>query len=137
MKEEEKLSMIHRVLVLSLVAFLMPACGDSHDAAAEDTIDVLEEMAAAMQGISSADDAAAAVKTLEGLGEKMVAIQKRAKALGKTTPEQAEELAEKFGQRGIDAMKQIQMALMNLEQYPEVNTAFTAATSGAVKSGAK
>lgn len=120
--------MSNRVLALCLAAFLLPACGDSHESAMDDSLDLMEEMADIVEDIKTSDDAKAAAEKLRELGEEYQELAKRMQELGDPTKEQRAELDEKYGPRAKEIQQRLMAAMMNLQQkYPEAAQALGAA----------
>lgn len=123
--------MLYRVLVACLIGLLAAGCGDSHESAMDDSLDLLEEMAVILEGIGSADDVEAASQKITKLGDEFAAIQERMDDLGKATEEQNKEFAVKFQNRMMEVMTRVQKAAEKTAKYPEIEKAFSAAMSRA------
>ena len=116
--------MRYRVLILTLAAFLVPACGDSHESAQEESMDVMDEMLEVVEGIKNSDDAKAAEEKLKELGEKWQAVVERVKELGEPSNEEAAELREKFGKRQDELQQRLAKLMPKLMQFPDLGKAW-------------
>ena len=83
----------------ALLALLFFAgCGDSHEAVAEESVSVMKEMVATLEGITDAASARAAKSKLQSLAEKMKALEKRMAELGTPTEDQINAMEGSIGQ---------------------------------------
>jgi len=105
---------------LALIALACAACGDSHEKVMEDQLDLMEEMVAALEGITdqaSADRATAQIKDLEPRRKELEA---RMAKLGTPTEEQQNAFKEKHGERLQKIFQRFMALMMKSQQYPEL-----------------
>ena len=84
-------------LVLALGSLV--GCADSHESLREDTLDAMEEMVEAIEGIKDEASAKAAADKLKGFTEKMAEIEEKMKKLDKLSEEEEEALVAKLRPR--------------------------------------
>ncbi|MEM7201977.1 MAG: hypothetical protein AAF628_17045 [Planctomycetota bacterium] len=97
---------------------LLVACGgDSHASVSEALLGVVDEIASVVEGISDKASAEAARPVLEQLGERMVELQNKAKALGK--PDEATNADLESKRTNDPRTKRLQAAMMRAFAKPE------------------
>jgi hypothetical protein len=92
--------------MIAAIALLAGCGGDTHESLTDEAVSIMKEVGAILDGVkdeASADAAAAKIDALSARGED---LEKRMKALGKPTEEQAKGLEKKMGE-GLAAMGDI------------------------------
>ncbi len=117
--------MTKRLLAAPLAAAIMLALtgcgGDSHDAIAEDQMQVMDEMVDILSDIDDEASAKAAKPKLEKLGERMKSIEARMEELGDPPADKKAALEEKYKEKmGAVAMK-LFAEMMRIGQNEELS----------------
>lgn len=126
--------MKHRLstAVLALFALLAVACGgsiDSQEDAMEASMDVMEDMAAVLEGVTDKASADAAIPEIEALGERLSEISKQKAKLPEPTAEEMEALQKEYMPKVGESMGKVMQQIMKLAQYPELGRAVDKAMS--------
>lgn len=107
------MSLISRAMpvFVLMICLTLAGCGDSHEAAVRDLVDTLETFEASLAEIETREQAEAAVPNLNGLAERMSAVEARLEALG-TEPADKSEAIDKLS----EAMNGIMEQMVRLER---------------------
>ena len=108
------------LLLIIPVLLLLGGCADSHDAAMQDSIDLLNEMVDIIESVKDEESAKAMEKKMERLSGKMKALQERMDKLGEPSPEKKAELKKKYEPKQKEAGARMVKAMMNLATKPEL-----------------
>lgn len=111
--------------VLTLVAFA--GCGDKHESALDDSIDLREELAGILEGITDEASAKAASSKIEGWVADQKKLSERMESLDEPSAEEGKAMQEKYQGRMAAASarlhKQMQRLMMNPKLAPAIGEA--------------
>jgi len=118
----------------ALIALVMlSGCGDSHEAAADDTVDLMEELADILESIKDEDSAKAASAELEDWAEDMQKISDRVKELEDLSADDEKALKEKYKEKMDEVGARIQKEMQRLMMDRELGKHFGDAMGKAMK----
>jgi len=103
-----------KITALALTSLFFTSCGDSHEDAMEDQIDIMTEMAEILNGVADGDDAEDAAEDLKELGEKSEKILARMEELGELDKEMKDEMKEKYKDELTKAAGEFQAAMIRV-----------------------
>lgn len=110
-------------VAILLSVCLLGGCGRDHEDVAEDTIEVVEEMAEVLSTVKDKESALAAKPKLEELSQRMQELQEEGAEMGKMDPEAEEAFDEKYGPRMEKAVGKLMSEILRIGMNPELTNA--------------
>lgn len=97
-------------------------CGDSRESLADETMSVMEEMVATLQGVKDEASAKAAKPKLEDLAKRFDDINQRESKLPAPTDEQTKALIEKHGSKMDELSRKLQGEMLRIAFDPKIQS---------------
>ncbi len=103
------------------LCLVLPSCGqkDTHEKIMGDTLELMEQFATALEQARDNESARQAAREIEELVEEFDEIAERSDAVGKPTPEVAQDLAKKFSKRRTKVLGRISAATTRARSLDE------------------
>ena len=105
-------------LVLLALGAVLGGCGDSHEDAAKQSVDLMEELAVILEGIRDEPTAKAAAQKVDAWIEGRQKLQARLKAMGALTPEEEKAIEDRLRERKDALSRRIRAQLARLTMDP-------------------
>ena len=103
------------------LGLVLPSCGqkDTHEKVMEDTLELMEQFATALERARDNESARQAAREIEELVGEFDEIAERSNAVGQPTPEVAQDLAKKFAKRRMKVLERISSATTRASSLEE------------------
>jgi hypothetical protein len=108
----------------------LAGCSDSHEKVMSDTVDVLSETNATLEGVTDKASAEAAKPKLEALSERMQALEARGEKLGEPSAAETEALGKKYLPQMMKEGFQLMAAMQRINSNPELREVLGSSVEG-------